>query len=221
MRFTPTIIPGLVLASLALQVGCEPTYNYVGYDMPDHFPLDGSERGWTYASTDTTIATELQVEKVPQSSVQDGMEVVVLEHWLVGEDDTEDLAWSVKWASDQVEGVMIYGFKAAADEEWTEFTPPIQFADKSGITGDQVITQSGSYTWTATFQSVEGCETYWVPDWADEDCLVVNLDDGDDTPVTNGIIVGTYWLVPRWGAALMELDAYDARWSLLDTDWAE
>jgi hypothetical protein len=214
MRFALLPILGLAI------VGCEPAYNYQGYDMPDHFPLDGSKLEWEYASTDTTIGNELLVEK-DVTAVVGEVEVATLEHWVIGEDDSEDLAWSVLWSSDSVQGVQIHGYTNATNDTEVTFDPPILFAEGHGIPGDQLITQSGGYTWTATFDSVEGCETYWVPGWADENCLVVTLDDGDDTPITNAIIVGTYWLVPRYGSAWLELDAYDARWSLSNHDWEE
>ncbi len=209
------------LSILALAItGCEPDYQYQGYDMPDHFPLDGTKLEWEYASSDTSITTELLVEKVGTAIVDD-VEVVTLEHWLIGEDDTEDLAYTVEWASDSVEGVLIYGYTDHSDGTEVDFSPPIVFAEGHGIPGDQIVTQTGGFTWTATFERVEGCETYWVPGWADETCLVVSLDDGDDTPVTNSIIVGEYWLVLRYGSAWLELDAYDALWSLSNHDWEQ
>jgi hypothetical protein len=214
MRYALLSILGLAI------VGCEPAYNYQGYDMPDHFPLDGSKLEWEYSSTDTSVVSELRVEKVGTAIVGD-VEVATLEHWVIGEDDAEDLAWSVQWSSDSVKGVQIHGYTNVTNGSEVSFEPPILFAEGHGIPGDQLITQSGGFTWTATFESVEGCETYWVPGWADENCLVVNLDDGDDTPITNSIIVGTYWLVPRYGAAWLDLDAYDARWSLANHDWEE
>jgi hypothetical protein len=210
------------LTAIALVItGCEPEYQYQGYDMPSHFPLDGSKLEWEYSSSDTTIVNELLVEKVGAAMVDD-VEVVDLEHWVIGEDDAEDLAWTVKWASDDVDGVMIYGYIDHANDNEVTFDPPIQFAEDNGIPGDDpIVTSTGGFTWTASFDRVEGCETYWVPGWADEQCLVVTLDDGDDTPVTNGIIVGTYHLVPRYGAAWLDVDAYDARWSLSNHDWEQ
>jgi len=212
-------IAQLSILALAL-TGCEAEFGYQGYDMPDHFPLDGSKLEWEYASADTTITNELLIEKVG-TAIQDDVEVVTLEHWLIGDDDSEDLVWTVKWASDSVKGILIYGYIDHVNDNTVDFAPPIQVAEGHGITGDQVITQSGGFTWTATFERVEGCETYWVPGWADESCLVINLDDGDDTAITNGIIVGDYWLVPRYGSAWIDVDAYDATWSLSNHDWEE
>ena len=92
MRFARYTTCGLVLVSFAAQVGCEPSYTYAGYDMPDHFPMDGSTREWTYASTDISVTDGLVIEKA-DSSVEDGVEVITLEHWTIGEDDTEDDIW--------------------------------------------------------------------------------------------------------------------------------
>ncbi len=214
MRIAKLTILALVIS------GCEPDYQYQGYDMPDHFPLDGSKLEWEYSSTDTTIGNELLVEKVG-AAVQNDVEVVTLEHWIKDPEGAEDLAWTVKWASDSVKGVLIYGYIDHANDNEVNFDRPILFAEGHGIPGDQLITQTGGFTWTATFERVEGCETYWVPGWADEACLVVSLDDGDETAVTNSIIVGEYWLVPRYGAAWLDLDAYDARWSLANHDWEQ
>jgi hypothetical protein len=151
----------------------------------------------------------------------DDIEVVTLEHWLIGVDDSEDLAWSVDWSSHPVSGVQIHSYSNIHDGTEVVFDPPVLFAEKRAVPGDQFVTQSGGFTWTATFQGVDGCGTYWVPGWEDEECLVVNLDDGDGTDVTNGVIVGTYWLVPRYGAAWLELDAYGTLWSLADQSWQE
>jgi len=214
MRIAKLSILALVLT------GCEATYDYQGYDMPDHFPLDGSKLEWEYASADTTITNELLIQKtIPY--ILDDIEVVPLEHWLIGDDDSEDLVWTVKWASDSVKGVLIYGYIDHVNDNTVDFAPPIQVAEGHGIPGEQVVTQTGGFTWTATFERVEGCETYWVPGWADESCLVINLDDGDDTAITNSIVVGDYWLVPRYGSALFDVDAYDATWSLSNHDWEE
>lgn len=208
----------LSLLALTTTTGCDPVYVYNGYTLPPYFPLDGSVREWEYASTDSAVEGGLRVEKA-DAMVQDEVEVVTLEYWNVGVDETEDLAWSVDWSTDDVQGVRIHRYLEEASGTEVTFDPPVQFMGRDGVTGDQVVTSSGGFTWTATFEAVDGCGTYWVPDWDDQDCLVINLDDGDGDPSTNSVIVGTYWLVTRWGAALMELDAYDTRWSLADTKW--
>jgi len=209
----------LCLSALAsINTACEPEYRYVGYNVVDHVPLDGSQREWEYDSFDETIDWTLLVEKQGTAQLS-GASVVALEH---SNDDTADLYWEVKWSSDSSNGVQIHGFTniyGGGDE--VVFTPPIQFADKQMKPDDTITTDTGGYTWTSTFQGVEGCETYWVPGWAEEECLVLNLDDGDGMPETNSIIVGSYWLVPRYGPAWMDLDAYEGVWNLSGWDWAE
>ena len=207
----------LLLTSLAA-AGCEPDYLINGYDMPDHFPLDGSVRVWEYASTDSAVLGGLNVEKAG-SVVQDDVEVVTLEHWTVSENESEDLAWEVQWSSDDVDGVRIHGYRNALTDEEVTFDPPVQFTERNEVPGDQVVTSSGGFNWTATFEGVDGCATYWVQDWENAECLIINLDDGDGSPETNGVIVGSYWLVPRYGTAWMEVDAYDTLWSLANHQW--
>ncbi len=128
MRIAKLSILALVLT------GCEATYDYQGYDMPDHFPLDGSKLEWEYSSADTTITNELLIEKVG-TAAQDDVEVVTLEHWIIGDDDSEDLVWSVKWASDSVRGVLIYGYIDHVNDNTVDFMPPIQVAEGHGIFG--------------------------------------------------------------------------------------
>ena len=203
-------------ASAALNAGCDQDIVYVGYNVVDHFPLDGDPREWEYDSFDETIDWTLLVEK--QGSIQQsGASVVSLE---LGNDDTADLYWEVQWSSDSSNGVRIHGFTdiyGGGDE--VSFSPPIQFAEKQMVPEDVITTDSGGYTWTSTFQGVEGCETYWVPGWSGEECLVFELDDGDGLPETNGVIVGSYWLVPRYGPAWLDLDAYEGVWNLSGFDW--
>ncbi len=203
--------PQLVLTA-ALLAGCGPgNIGYTGYDVPDHFPLDGSTLFWEYRSDDGE--GRLTVEK-SGSTVQDGLEVVTLTHSL-------DDSWvaDVRWASDPVDGVLLLGY--SHDEDEVDFEPPVVLSERHAVPDDVVVTQSGGRTWTAGFERIEGCATFWVPQWADESCLVFTLDDGDDDPGTHGIVTGTYHLVPQYGAAWLDLDAYDLQWRLYDHDWEE
>ncbi len=216
MRIAPYLVPLCLWSSASLNAGCDPDIIYTGFNVVDHFPLDGDQRDWEYESFDETVDWTLSVEK-QGTTQQDGASVVSLEH---ANDDTADLYWEVKWSSDSSDGVLIHGFThiyGGGDE--VSFSPPIQFAHKQMVPEDAITTDTGGYTWTSTFQGVEGCETYWVPGWSEEDCLVFELDDGDGMPETNGIIVGSYWLVSRYGPAWLDLDAYEGVWNLSGFDW--
>lgn len=192
---------------------CEgPTYSYGGYNMPDHFPLDG-EREWEYSneSADYTLLVEKQEEQAGG--------LITLRH---SNDDTLDIFFEVTWSTDDVDGVRIHSYEDVAHSgEKVTFNPPVQFMERKNIPGDIIITETGGYTFTSTFDNVEGCGTYWVPDWEEEDCLKMVLDDGDNDPSTNSFITGDYWLVTRFGAALFETDHYGLMWNLSDHDWSD
>ncbi len=212
----PFVVP-IAFTMLGLGTGCEPGYTYAGYDLPAHFPFDGSTREWEYNSDDGSVEWTLVVEKAESAIVGD-VEVITVEH---SNDDSGDLLYAVDWVSDTVEGVQIHGYTDFTNSNEVTFDPPILVAEKRGVTGDVAITQSGGYTWTSTFGGVGGCATFWVPGWEEEECLSFTLDDGDDSPLTNGIIVGTYTVVPRYGAAWLDLEGYDTMWNLSGHDWEE
>lgn len=206
----------LVLTAAVL-VGCERgNIQYSGYDVTDHFPLDGSVLVWEYRSDDSS--DHLTIEK-SGSEIIDGLEIVTLTHTLTDEDGARDWVADIRWSSDPVVGVLIHGY--TQDEERVDFAPPVILSERHSVPGDVVTTYSDEQGWLATFERVDGCATFWVPGWADESCLVFSLDDGDDDPETHGIITGTTHLVPGYGAAWLELDAYDVQWRLSDHTWEE
>ncbi|MBN1337593.1 MAG: hypothetical protein JXB39_16690, partial [Deltaproteobacteria bacterium] len=142
-----------------------------------------------------------------------------LEHSALDTKDTLTVLAQVDWSSDSSDGILLHALHVEEGDVFTTFDPPILIAEPQAKPEDVQTTVTGGYTFTATFDAIEGCGTLWAPDWEDEDCIVVTLADGDEDPVTNGYIVGTYWLVPSWGAALMELDGYPAQWTLAQAVW--
>jgi hypothetical protein len=206
----------LVLTAAVL-VGCEHgDIYYSGNNIPDHFPLDGSLLVWKYDSEATS--DHLTVEK-SGSEVLDDREVVTLAHTLTDEDGSRDWVADIRWSSDRDAGVLIHGYTQG--EERLDLDPPVILSERYSVPGDVLTTYSNGQGWISRFEGIEGCGNFWVPEWDDESCLVFSLDDGDDDPETNGLITGTYHLVPRYGAAWLDLDAYDVRWRLSDHDWEE
>lgn len=201
---------------LSLASGCgEPTYGYQGYQMYDKFPLDGT-RQWEYNNEDESINWTLLVEKKDTAIVGEN-QVVTLEY---SNDDTGDLFFTVDWSSDSTDGILLHGYEDIANAASpVTFSSPIQVAEKWMLPGDVVTTETDGFTFTSTFNNVEGCGTYWVPDWDDVQCVVMTIDDGDGDPATNGQFTGTYWLVPRYGIALMELTSSQGRWNLAKAIW--
>ncbi len=206
-----------LLAIALLPAGCDGEYIYQGYSVYRHFPLDGSTRNWKYNSVDDSVDWRLFVEKT--NAALDGQtEIVTLRH--TNEFDGSILG-EVDWSSDSSEGIQIHRLYEEEGAVTTTFDPPILVSKPQAIPGESRTTETGGYTFTATFEDIDGCATYWAPDWEDVECLVVSLTDGDADPATNGLIVGTYWLVPSWGIALMDLEGYVATWSLSGADWVE
>ena len=125
----------------------------------------------------------------------------------------------IRWSSDRDAGVLIHGYTQG--EERVDLDPPVILSERSSAPGDVFTTYSNGQGWISRFELIEGCGNFWVPEWDDESCLVFTLDDGDDDPTTNGLVTGTTHLVPRYGAAWLELDAYGVLWRPSDHDWEE
>lgn len=216
MQVPKALVLAAVAACAVQTAGCEGELSYAGYRMADHFPLDGTERAWKYASDSGEPSWSLYVEKT-QESARDGAAVITLQH---SDYDTGDLLYEVLWSSDSMDGVQVWGYSDIVAGTDVTFDPPVLMADYQMIPGDTVTTETGGFTFTSTFDGVEGCGTYWVPGWEDETCLRMVVEDGDDDPSTNGIFTGTFWWVPRYGTALFEVDAYEGiLWNLSDHDW--
>jgi len=207
----------MFIIAAALTCGCQTTApGHYGYDIADHYPLDGSVLVWEYNNEESS--DHLTVEKIGSESL-DEREVITLTHTLTNEEGEQTWVADVRWASDPVVGVLLYGY--AQGETVVDLEPPVILANRHGVPGDVATTYSNGQGWISTFERIEGCATFWVPQWVDESCLVLTLDDGDDDPATNGIVTGTYHLVPRYGAAWLELDAYGVQWRLSDHSWVE
>ncbi len=204
---------GIVLCA-GLLAGCE-TDSTWGWNIDDEFTLDGTVRTWEYAADDTT--DHLVVDKVATEIVGD-LEVVTLEHSLVSDDGEHRWVADVRW-SNHSQGVWLHGYTDSDGE--VSFEPAILFGEAMAHPGDVVQTFSAGRRWTATFEGFDGCATFWVPGWGDENCLVVTLSDGDDDPATHGVVTGTYHLVPLYGPAWLDLDGYDELWRLYAHDWEQ
>jgi hypothetical protein len=181
--------------------------------MSSHFPLDGS-RLWEYLSDADDVNWTLEVEKT-KTATASTYEVITLEH-LNG--DTVESLFDVEWSSDSTNGVKIHGYEDYASGSGpVSFSPAVQFASRQMVPGDISVTEVGGTTFTATFEGLTSCATHWAVDWDELDCLVVTVKaaDGNHTPIT-----GRYTIVPRYGAAYLDLDYYDDLWNLADHTWS-
>ncbi len=221
----------MILASLVLACGGG-SYQYVGYNMYDVFPLDG-QRSWRYANDDISVVYELRVEKVDPPTNLGEWKVYTFEYY---DDDTDELLMTVDWSSDDRDGVLIHGYATydrGADgttaggegssvtplpAESVTFDPPLVFAEDQMAPGDAVQTTTGGRTFTSTFVRTEPCPNYWTEEW--DSCLLVELDDGDGDTTSGSPVAGSYWLVSRYGVAWMKRTGDPDIWKLRKAEWA-
>ncbi len=206
----------LVPLSAMLLVACDPVFGDGVHDNTDYFPLDGAARVASYRSASGAMDWTLELQKADTSTV-DGIEVVTLEYF---DATSSDLLWQVRWSSDAIHGVRIHGFTDVQGQDEVVFDTPVVLIER-GVQSEPVVTETNGFTFTASAGSHDGCETFWMPAWSDESCLVVSLSDADGLPGTHGVITGEYRLVPSYGPAWLDLDAYDDAWWMSDFDWEE
>ncbi len=219
--------------AMLTQAGCEPSYTYVGYQMYDHMPLD-ADRIWTYAN-DAEVGYELAVHKAENPTSQGDQDIFTFEHTNA---ETGDLLMEVLWSSDSLYGVLIHGYTTyqavpsgpgtgdTGDtggetggppiDETVTYDPPITFADDRMAPGESEVTETTGFTFTSSFPNTEACPNHWTQDW--NECLRVELDDGDGDDDAGSLVAGTYWLVTRYGIAWFEPTGAPDKWVLKKHD---
>ena len=225
----PILLLGLA-ALLPTLLACEPEVVYSGSLMYEHLPLD-AERTWRYANDSAEVAYELEVHKAESWSSSDEQNVYVFQH---SDAATGDLLMEVGWSSDSLHGVLIHGYTVydgpagegtsdSADTggagpvgDTVTYDPPVVFADPRMVPGDVETTETGGRTFTSTFHSSEACPNHWTQEW--NDCLRIELDDGDGDDTAGSVVAGTYWLVTRYGIAWFERTGDADKWVLRDHD---
>jgi len=209
-----SLIAGGILSALSAVSCGGASYNYVGYLMDNQFPLDGT-REYQYVSDDETIETPIRVEKASAPSSTDTYDIYTFETY---DDESGDLLNVVNWSSDSVYGILIHNYTNYANgEEAVVFDPPLIFADDEMAPSDFVVTETGGMTFTSTFVGVEPCPNYYVADW--NECLRIELDDGDGDDSAGSMVAGTYWLVPRYGIAWFQQTGDSEPWILWKHSW--
>ncbi len=219
---------------------------YAGYDMVDHFPLDGSARDWLY--TNPAEDHKLYVEMASERT-EDEVLIKTLEYWQTDPNNNQPstLLYSIDWASDPITGVRIYGYTFYADpveevdtgdsgdsgdtadsteEEGDEasslvFDPPIQIADRRMVPGESIVTETGGTTWTSTFEGTEACANDWVGGENTWTCLHIVLDDGDGDMSAGSPVSGEFWTAPRYGLSWFQLSGETDKWILAKAEWEE
>lgn len=206
---------------IALLAACGTnTTTYNGTQVSEYFPLEG-ERSAVYTNEDTTITTQLYMEKAQPSTMEDGVEVAEFDWYDYLDDTVGDLKYVVLWSMESGSSVKIHGFAWGTDAI-TTFDPPLAITDSDDhmLTGDSIesTTQGSdgvSYTVTGTLvEPVPECPTTWISSWTD--CIHYNLDDGGA-----GLpFAGDYTLEVDYGPAWFQLTGDTGEWNLLRYDYA-
>ena len=218
---------------LLTAIGCNggSNYGYAGYDMVDHFPLDG-DRTWYYSNG--AYPYTMEVELVGETEQVGDYQVHTLEYY---SEANGNLLWSLRVSSDTIRGIGIHGYtivseegggedtggadsgEAGGPEEMMTFDPPVLLAEDQMVPGASVTSETGGYSWTSTFHRQEDCPNDWVSGENTWKCLYIQLDDGDGDETTGPRIAGSYWLAPRFGMSWFQLTGDAAKWLLGRMDW--
>ena len=223
---------GLVALSASACAGN--SIGYTGYDMPDHFPLDG-KRSWEYSNPAATW--QMNVVMLETTENVNDAQVKTLEYY---DDVNGMLLMRTRWSSDSTRGVLLYSYEVLAEggqgggdtggddtggamgpAEVVTFDPPVMFGDRDNVPGDAIVTETTVGTWTATFEATEKCPNNWVSGDNAWDCLRVVLDDGDGDSAAGAKIAGTYWIAPRYGMSWFQLTGDADKWILNRANWEE
>lgn len=186
---------------LWLLLACEadPPQHY-GYDVTDHFPLDG-ERSWDYASDDTSVDHRLDAVLLDTVVERDDVSIHELSY---RNSETGEQLLAVQWSSDTAYGVLIHGYEDASGV--VSYDDPVTFAEPRMDVGESVESEG----FTSTLVGLEGCPNHWNEEW--DGCLHMAIDG--DAP-----FAGDYWLVPRYGTAWLQLRDDSDVWVLVKAEW--
>lgn len=215
----------LSLLTLVSTVGCgSAAYTYSGYWASDHFPL-GDDWVWEYSSEAEDFL--LQVETTNRET-SGGIEVVTLDYT---HRDTGNLLYSIKWSSNNSDGIQIHGYYTAepfsgqddddgGDDdtgsatdasigEWVLFNPPVEVLGGQAKPGDALTTTTGGVTYEASFDTYEDCPNLYVSDWR---CMKVIITSDDDGAAP---FEGTWHWAAEYGTSLFQPEGTDFPWKLV------
>lgn len=186
------------------------SYQYAGYDTYEYFPLDG-ERMWEYATEDTAIDWNMEVEKVETQNKGD-TELVTLEY---AKKDPIELLHQITFSSNAQEGILIYGYAIEGGES-VDFSTPVTMGAKQMSAGDKEKTKTDGVTYTAEMNGVQECPNLWVTDtW---DCIHITITDGTDDE-TSPPFVGDWWIASNWGTSRFQHASMSEPWVLARGVW--
>ena len=232
------------MLALMMTLGCDDPgqYGYAGYDMVDHFPLDG-ERAWVYTNED--IEWKRNVEMTDDVITEETTTIRTFEYWQSDALGAKaNLLMTLDVSSDTYDGIQFHGYEVIADPvdwdtgsgsgeggdtgttgwgpaETVDFDPPLVVADAKMAPGDSVETSTAGSTWTSTFKYQEECPNNWIAGENTWSCLYIELEDGDGDIESGSKVSGRYWLAPRYGMSWFHWAGESDKWVLARAEWSE
>ncbi|MCB9741254.1 MAG: hypothetical protein H6741_16865 [Alphaproteobacteria bacterium] len=108
----------LCFTAIGLGAGCEPETTYGGYDMVDHFPVDG-QREWTFANESKGYDIVMNMGPGSETTMIGDIETDIKTFQVFFGPDgpgSGDLYMEMKWSSDNYNGVLIHGYEVFSEE---------------------------------------------------------------------------------------------------------
>ena len=219
---------------LAFACNDDGNYGYAGFDMVDHFPLDG-QRDWRYSNS--AYSYNLDVTMADDMEVKDDLIIRTFEYY---SEANGNLLWDTEFSSDTINGVLIHSYTvysedggggdtgdtgaggdtgARGPEESMTFDPPLVLTDDQMVPQETVTTDTGGISWTATFHSQQECPNDWISGENTWRCLYVELSDGDGDDTIGPKIAGHYWIAPRYGMSWFQQSGDSDKWVLGEAEW--
>ena len=205
-----------VLLALAGCVGGG-SYTYGGYVMEGYFPFDG-ERSWEFISTDTTVGRKIvaTLDTTPEDSASHTIYTITSTLECLDVDPEcpgSELLRTVRWSSDQTDGVLIHSWDEGGDK--TTFDPPLQLALPRMAVGEVAETQTGGVSYTSTFDAITDCPVQWTDAWTE--CVKLTVDDGG----AGTLPAGTWYAVSGYNVVSFQLTGDTGQWELLFATYLE
>jgi hypothetical protein len=123
---------------------------------------------------------------------------------------------TVNWRIDQSRGVFLAGLVPEGGAP-LDYSPDVQLTLQNMDPGDSVATTTGGFTFESTFVGFVDCPVRWngTEDWGD-DCVQIDLTDGDADPSTNRGLVGSYYAIVGFDLIAWQGEEDGDIWELSD-----
>jgi hypothetical protein len=193
-------------------------FGYQGFAMNEFFPFDGP-RTWKFINEDDKIPYLLVGKLNEEYETTNGGDTRIFEIEFSKDcfrDDAdcveEEYVRTWWWSYDGTNGTLLHGNKLKGESE-DLFDPPVSITSPNMKKDEFVETETAGGAWTSTFVNVEECPVQWEVNW--DDCVLLDVDDGDGDPSTGNPASGTFWAVKDYNIVAFDVPGEPGRWELL------